>query len=175
MVAPAAAVLRRSCATRPHRDRARTRQTARFYRSNSVPNQAWDDRRRSTRSLAPSRCRARIVNPSVAPEVFPAAYNYPRGECSTQRRRCPQASTARGICHGNFRASADRLPAVTTHADSLLARHSLELALTVASVQLEAPLVVVLGPTASGKTALSVVLAERFSGEIVNCDSVAMY
>jgi tRNA dimethylallyltransferase len=51
----------------------------------------------------------------------------------------------------------------------------LELALTVASVQLEAPLVVVLGPTASGKTALSVVLAERFSGEIVNCDSVAMY
>ena len=36
-------------------------------------------------------------------------------------------------------------------------------------------LVVVLGPTASGKTALSVALAERFHGEIVNCDSVAMY
>ena len=36
-------------------------------------------------------------------------------------------------------------------------------------------LVVVLGPTASGKTALSVALAEKFSGEIVNCDSVAMY
>jgi tRNA dimethylallyltransferase len=36
-------------------------------------------------------------------------------------------------------------------------------------------LVVVLGPTGSGKTALSLVLAERFSGEIVNCDSVAMY
>ena len=36
-------------------------------------------------------------------------------------------------------------------------------------------LVVVLGPTASGKTALSLVLAERFHGEIVNCDSVAMY
>lgn len=36
-------------------------------------------------------------------------------------------------------------------------------------------LVVVLGPTASGKTALSLVLAERFGGEIVNCDSVAMY
>jgi tRNA dimethylallyltransferase len=33
----------------------------------------------------------------------------------------------------------------------------------------------VLGPTASGKTALSLVLAERFHGEIVNCDSVAMY
>ena len=36
-------------------------------------------------------------------------------------------------------------------------------------------LVVVLGPTGSGKTALSLVLAERFHGEIVNCDSVAMY
>jgi tRNA dimethylallyltransferase len=36
-------------------------------------------------------------------------------------------------------------------------------------------LVVVLGPTASGKTALSLALAERFSGEIVNCDSVALY
>jgi tRNA dimethylallyltransferase len=36
-------------------------------------------------------------------------------------------------------------------------------------------LIVVLGPTASGKTALSLTLAERFQGEIVNCDSVAMY
>ncbi len=36
-------------------------------------------------------------------------------------------------------------------------------------------LVVVLGPTASGKTALSVALGERFHGEVVNCDSIAMY
>ena len=36
-------------------------------------------------------------------------------------------------------------------------------------------LVVVLGPTASGKTALSLKLAEQFRGEIVNCDSVAVY
>jgi len=36
-------------------------------------------------------------------------------------------------------------------------------------------LAVVLGPTASGKTALSLALAEKFAGEIVNCDSVAMY
>jgi len=35
-------------------------------------------------------------------------------------------------------------------------------------------LVVILGPTASGKTALSLALAEKFAGEIVNCDSVAM-
>jgi tRNA dimethylallyltransferase len=36
-------------------------------------------------------------------------------------------------------------------------------------------LVVILGPTASGKTALSLALAQKFGGEIVNCDSVAMY
>jgi tRNA dimethylallyltransferase len=36
-------------------------------------------------------------------------------------------------------------------------------------------LVVILGPTASGKTSLSLALAERFGGEVVNCDSVAMY
>ena len=36
-------------------------------------------------------------------------------------------------------------------------------------------LVVILGPTASGKTALSLELARKFGGEIVNCDSVAMY
>jgi tRNA dimethylallyltransferase len=36
-------------------------------------------------------------------------------------------------------------------------------------------LVVIVGPTASGKTALSLSLAEKFDGEILNCDSVAMY
>jgi len=36
-------------------------------------------------------------------------------------------------------------------------------------------LVVVLGPTGSGKSALSLSLAEHFHGEIVNYDSVAMY
>jgi tRNA dimethylallyltransferase len=35
--------------------------------------------------------------------------------------------------------------------------------------------VLLLGPTGSGKTALSLSLAERFSGEIVSCDSVAVY
>src|SRR5271169_4268948 len=36
-------------------------------------------------------------------------------------------------------------------------------------------LVVLLGPTASGKSALAIHLAERLSGEIVSCDSVAVY
>ena len=38
------------------------------------------------------------------------------------------------------------------------------------------PLVLaVLGPTASGKSALSLALAERYRGEIINCDSTAVY
>jgi len=41
--------------------------------------------------------------------------------------------------------------------------------------RLDPLLVVVVGPTASGKTTLSLAMAERFDGEIVNCDSVAMY
>ncbi len=45
----------------------------------------------------------------------------------------------------------------------------------VATPETEPLLVVVLGPTASGKTALALALAEKFDGEIMNCDSVAMY
>jgi tRNA dimethylallyltransferase len=38
------------------------------------------------------------------------------------------------------------------------------------------PLVLaVLGPTASGKSALGLALAERYGGEIINCDSTAVY
>ena len=36
-------------------------------------------------------------------------------------------------------------------------------------------LVVILGPTASGKTALSIHVAEQMQGEIISCDSVAVY
>ncbi len=36
-------------------------------------------------------------------------------------------------------------------------------------------LLVILGPTASGKSALAIRLAQQFAGEIVNCDSVALY
>jgi tRNA dimethylallyltransferase len=40
---------------------------------------------------------------------------------------------------------------------------------------MEPLLVVILGPTGSGKTALSIALGQRFDGEIVSCDSVAVY
>jgi tRNA dimethylallyltransferase len=37
------------------------------------------------------------------------------------------------------------------------------------------PLIAVLGPTATGKSALGIAIAERFNGEIINCDSTAVY
>jgi tRNA dimethylallyltransferase len=37
------------------------------------------------------------------------------------------------------------------------------------------PLIVLAGPTASGKTAIALALASQFGGEIVSCDSVAVY
>ncbi|MGH9573716.1 MAG: tRNA (adenosine(37)-N6)-dimethylallyltransferase MiaA [Candidatus Acidiferrales bacterium] len=38
-----------------------------------------------------------------------------------------------------------------------------------------APLIVVLGPTASGKSSLGIELARRFNGEVVVCDSTQVY
>src|SRR5260221_13319789 len=37
------------------------------------------------------------------------------------------------------------------------------------------PLIAVLGPTATGKSALALALAERHGGEIINCDSTAVF
>lgn len=39
----------------------------------------------------------------------------------------------------------------------------------------EAPLVAIVGPTASGKSALGVFLAEQLGGEVVGCDSTQLY
>ncbi|HVB08653.1 MAG TPA: isopentenyl transferase family protein, partial [Candidatus Acidoferrales bacterium] len=36
-------------------------------------------------------------------------------------------------------------------------------------------LVVILGPTASGKSALAIALAEKLGGEVVCCDSTQVY
>lgn len=53
---------------------------------------------------------------------------------------------------------------------------SARLVASVSAARTVDPLVVlILGPTGSGKTALSLALAERFDGEIVSCDSVAVY
>ena len=36
-------------------------------------------------------------------------------------------------------------------------------------------LVAIIGPTASGKSCLAIILARQFAGEVINCDSVQMY
>lgn len=41
--------------------------------------------------------------------------------------------------------------------------------------QADLPLVAVVGPTGSGKSDLGLAIAERFAGEIVNCDSLQVY
>jgi len=43
------------------------------------------------------------------------------------------------------------------------------------SASAEPLLIAVVGPTGSGKTALSLALGQHFGGEIVNCDSLALY
>jgi tRNA dimethylallyltransferase len=104
----------------------------------------------------------------------PAAVQYLRGFDPNQERPRQEKPPTSDLRHGDFRFIVNCLSGPAHHRDPLLARHSLEHALT----ELAPPdpvLVVVLGPTASGKTALSLSLAERFRGEIVNCDSVAMY
>ena len=40
---------------------------------------------------------------------------------------------------------------------------------------MEYPLIGIVGPTASGKSALAVCLARRLGGEIVNCDAMQVY
>src|SRR6185312_6713881 len=44
-----------------------------------------------------------------------------------------------------------------------------------ASLGVGHPLVAVVGPTGSGKSELALRLAEKFEGEIVNCDSVQIF
>lgn len=46
---------------------------------------------------------------------------------------------------------------------------------TVPNEQEKIPLLVIAGPTASGKTKLSIDLAKRFDGEIVSADSMQIY
>ena len=43
------------------------------------------------------------------------------------------------------------------------------------SDKLESPLVAILGPTASGKSALGIWLAQQLGGDVVACDSTQLY
>lgn len=47
--------------------------------------------------------------------------------------------------------------------------------MSIAALDNKVPLLVVVGPTASGKTALAVALAKRYHGEVVSADSMQIY
>src|SRR5262245_43976808 len=70
--------------------------------------------------------------------------------------------------------SADRRVAVGRLAACLSALSLVQSSLMNQSTS-KSTLIAVVGPTASGKSDLGIALAERFAGEIVNCDSVQVY
>src|SRR5579862_7667083 len=130
---------------------------------------------RASDSRTLSRPRPKTCHPNPA-------LQYSRARCAARGRL--QAPSPRSLRVGSHRPDRDRASSARRRSGSLLAQHPLEPALNVgrtdkddqpATSKLQPPLVVILGPTASGKTALSLALAEKFNGEIVNCDSVAMY
>src|SRR5262249_9353811 len=61
-------------------------------------------------------------------------------------------------------------PAATTRPDSAARRLS-----RVSADATVKPVVAILGPTATGKSALALAIAARHHGEVINCDSTAVY
>ena len=53
------------------------------------------------------------------------------------------------------------------------ARYDIEIRMSAPAPRL--PLVIIAGPTGSGKSSLALHLAARFAGELVNCDSLQLY
>src|SRR5262249_24212080 len=104
------------------------------------------------------------LSPSLFLRLQCAHARFPSGQAGSCASR--QASRVRSRDH---RPAHHRRHPAGHHAGPLLVRYPLE-----SSLNPEPLLVAILGPTASGKTALSLALAQRFQGEIVNCDSVAM-
>jgi len=114
-----------------------------------------------------------LIADAVTEALSRAAYNVLRENASN--RTHPPSPPPRHLRGRNLRPARDCFSYSRLPRSSLLARHPREFALNESPAPPEPLLVVVLGPTASGKTALSLSIAETFDGEIVNCDSVAMY
>ena len=124
---------------------------------------AVDDRRvqqlrRSTRS--PRRTRRSRCRPSI-----PTTRRSSRSRSSTTKTRRPMIRPTRTQQIGLLLAARPRSCALALVAcDRGHGR-----------CDAAAGVVAILGPTATGKSALGIALAERFDGEIVNCDSTAVY
>ena len=113
-------------------------------------------RARSTRSTTPRSARCPASNPTQPlPPEYPAEQGVLHGHVLLQRDAAAVT-----------RAAAARPPDPAARVRRLRRRPRCDERRVV---------VAVLGPTATGKSALALALAERFGGEIINCDSTAVY
>src|SRR5208282_5777955 len=79
------------------------------------------------------------------------------------------------VLHEARPPTSDRQPAAGTGCADYSAGPGMACALPQMNALAESPLVAIVGPTASGKSALAVWLAERLDGEVVACDSTQLY
>src|ERR1700683_4498477 len=96
------------------------------------------------------------------------------GSCFSTTFRCPKASESRaqsspgrnfiGVSRADFSSGSILEALLMSDSQS-----------SPSPAALLAPLVAIVGPTASGKSSLGVCLAERLNGEILACDSTQVY
>src|SRR6476660_9308838 len=100
----------------------------------------------------------------------------PRSRCRPNTRTIARSSRLRSTSTktlGHDPADAD--PADRAAVDAGGARGACGRARNRGAVMARPLVVAILGPTATGKSALGMMLARRFDGEVVSCDSTAVY
>src|SRR5882724_7745209 len=123
-------------------------------RTDRSPICRWSGRARWTRSTMPpsAPCRGRTRRSRCRRSIRTARRSSPSRSSTTRRRRGDAIAAARAS-HPAARVRR-------------LRRHSRAM---------KPFAVAVLGATATGKSALALAIAERHGGEIINCDSTAVY
>ena len=125
-----------------------------------------------------------VVRPSEIDAFNRAAFNAILGSNPTEPLP-PEYPDDKCVLHGHVLLQRTTAFALTTKGDADAdaaartphpARRARRLRVHSRALSSKPSLVLaVLGPTASGKSALGLALAERFGGEIINCDSTAVY
>src|SRR5580693_736222 len=131
------------------------------------------------RSSTATREKSRLTGPPT----LPCAPRTPSSRClrnsagPTSNCATPTSTTSRR--RATISRSEDRTTAGSRKSPSDFARcvalPRLAYSLSMIPRASELPLVAVVGPTASGKSALGVWLAEQFGGEVLACDSTQLY
>src|SRR6266481_9035060 len=134
-----------------------------------------------SRKSKPTRGKSRWT----APRTLPCARRIPSSPCPRSSRArtsncvtgitttfCPRIITSQGESSAPTGSWQSAPRAICAHF-SLRSRAASPVSMNENKTLL--PLVAIIGPTASGKSALGVKLAERFGGEVVSCDSTQLY